>query len=226
MDWPALLALALLDSVNPSAIVVSLILLARPKGGLLVLPYAAGIFATYLVAGVALVSGFELAGAWISQAFDHPVVMLAELLFGLFLLKISWKSPEESPSASSSTPARDTYGGKSLVGLFLLGVAVTGAELPTALPYLAATGFLGTSELTGPAILLRLVVYCLIFIAPPLLLAAGQVLLGKRAGPRYERLRVRLQRAAHETLLWIFALVGFGLAVDGGTRIADRWGLF
>ena len=44
VDLTALLLLALVDSVNPSALVVTLMLLARPGGARAVVPYVAGIY--------------------------------------------------------------------------------------------------------------------------------------------------------------------------------------
>lgn len=133
MDWPALLLLALIDSVNPSALVVTLLLLARPKGAVAVLPYALGIFVTYFATGLVLVSGFDLAGDALGSAMEHPIALVIELLLGLVLFSISWKAPKEAPAAEGQRE----LGRKSLAGLFLLGATVTAAELPTALPYLA-----------------------------------------------------------------------------------------
>jgi cytochrome c biogenesis protein CcdA len=217
MDWYSLLLVALLDSVNPSALVVTLLLLARPKGARAVLPYVLGIFVTYFAMGLALVSGFDLASDALKRALEHPIARAAELLIGLTLLVVTWRTPKESPVAERQR----TLGRKSLAGLFLLGATVTAAELPTALPYLAATGLMGTSDLGRLDVLVQLTVYCTVFVSPPLLLAAVQVVLGERAGPRYERLRKWLHRTARETLLWLFAILGFILAVHGAVELGN-----
>lgn len=218
MDWPALLALALLDSVNPSALVVTLILLARPGGARAVLPYVLGIYASYLAAGALLVSGIDLASEGLGDWLEHPVTYAIQTLIGLVLFTIAWRAPKEAPPRDHEKRIRAS----SLAALFVLGAAVTIAEIPTALPYLAATGILGTSDLAPTGIAVRLATYCAIFVAPPLLLTAGQVVLGERAGPRYATLRRKLERGAREALLWLFGIVGFSLAANGVLMLVLR----
>ncbi|MFT4646800.1 MAG: cytochrome c biogenesis protein CcdA [Glaciecola sp.] len=217
LGWSALLLIALLDSVNPSALIVTLMLLARPKGASAVLPYVLGIFVTYFAMGLALVSGFDFEGDALERALEHPIALVAELLIGLTLLVVTWRAPKQSQVAERQR----TLGRKSLAGLFLLGATATATELPTALPYLAATGLMGTSDLGRLDVLVQLAVYCTIFVSPPLLLAAVQALLGGRAGPRYERLRKWLYRTARETLLWLVGILGFFLAVHGAVELGS-----
>ena len=59
MEYAALLALAVADSVNPSAIVVALYLLTRPGPAPQVLTYIGAIFLTYFTLGL-LLSGVSL----------------------------------------------------------------------------------------------------------------------------------------------------------------------
>ena len=80
---------------------------------------------------------------------------------------------------------------------------------------------IGTSDSSRLEVFVQLAVYCAIFVSPPLLLAAFQVVLGDRAGPRYERLRGWLQRTARETLLWLFGALGFVLIVHAEVELAS-----
>ena len=53
------LALAVVDSINPSAIVVTLYLLSRERAATQVTVYIAAIFLTYLTLGVAVMAGID-----------------------------------------------------------------------------------------------------------------------------------------------------------------------
>jgi len=55
----SLLALALVDSINPSAIVVTLYLLGRQRVPAQVVVYVAAIFVTYLTLGAMMMSGID-----------------------------------------------------------------------------------------------------------------------------------------------------------------------
>ncbi|MEL6428326.1 MAG: GAP family protein [Planctomycetota bacterium] len=219
MDLTALLLLALVDSVNPSSLVVTLMLLARPGGTRAALPYVAGIYVSYLALGGVLVGGTDLAFERWGAHLEHPAAFVVESLLGLTLFVIAVRAPKEAPP-----PAERSLGRGTLGALFLLGATITAAELPTALPYLAATGLLGASDLGPAQVAAHLAIYCAIFVAPPLLLVMVQVVLGQRAaGPRFERLREKLRRGARETMLWLFGIVGFSLMTHGATELVFRF---
>jgi hypothetical protein len=148
---PAIVGLAALDSVNPSALLATVALLLRGRPARpLVAVYVAAVLVTYFAIGLALT----------------------------------------------------------------LGVAVTALELPTALPYLGAVGAITRADLAVTDWLPLLVTYNLIFVLPPLLLLAGHVVLGERAGGLLERLRDRMGGTGTEALLWVLGLVGFFLLAD------------
>ena len=99
------------------------------------------------------------------------------------------------------------------MAFFAVGMAVTVLELPTALPYLGAVGAVIRADLPVTEWLPLLVLYNLIFVLPPLLLA-GLLALGKRADVTLGRLRDRLGGAAREGFLWLLGLIGFFLLAD------------
>lgn len=211
---PSLLLLALLDSLNPSALVVALWLLSRPQPAPRLLAYVAGILASYLTLGVAMMLGFTALSERLGQALDHPVALTVQGLLGAALLVYAILAPATAHAAHEpNLPAT----GK-LLGFVVLGMAVTAAELVTALPYFAAIALMIGAEL-GPAQWLPLLVgYDLIFVAPPLLLLGLHALLGHRTDERFARWRERLRRGAREATLWIFALAGVALMGDAASR--------
>lgn len=211
---PSLFLLALLDSLNPSALVVALWLLSRPQPAARLLPYVAGIVATYLSLGIAMMLGFTALSERLGQALDHPVALIVQGLLGAALLVYAIFAPSTAYAAPEpKLPAT----GKRL-GFFLLGMAVTAAELVTALPYFAAIALMIGDKLEPAQWLPLLLGYNLIFVAPPLLLLGLHAVQGHRTDERFARWRERLRRGAREATLWIFALVGVALMGDAATR--------
>ncbi len=211
----AVLALAVIDSINPSALVVTIYLLSQPGAVPRVLCYAAGILVSYLALGVALMLGvgtlFERFGA----AFDHPVAWGAQAVLGAGMLVFAIAAPKSS-AASTRAPPTPRIGG--LLGMVVLGATVTAVELVTALPYFAAIAIMVGADLSVTVWAPLLLVYNLIFIFPPLALLGLHVVLGPRLHARYGRWQARLQAGARETLLWIVAIVGVGLMFDAVAR--------
>ncbi|NZA27135.1 GAP family protein [Luteimonas sp. SJ-92] len=211
---PALLALALLDSLNPSALVVALWLLSRPQAAPRLLAYVTGILAAYLGLGIAMMLGFGALRDAIGDALDHPVALLVQGLLGAALLAYGIFAPK---SAHQAREPHAPAGGR-LAGYVALGMTVTAVELVTALPYFAAVALMLAADLAPLQWLPLLLAYNAIFVAPPLLLLALHALLGSRTDERFARWRQRLQRGAREAALWIFAIVGVALLGDAVSR--------
>ncbi len=202
-------ALALVDSINPSALVVTLHLLIRRAPKSVLLTYIGSVFITYLTFSVLLVIGFtalvDPLGALLETRGAN--IALALLGGGMLAYALFSKNPKTAP-----TPRPLAASSLSLSGVVLLGISVTVAELPTALPLLGATGLLSSANLGVAAWLPLILMYNLIFVLPPLALTFGYRLLGERSG---ERLQERLRRGARETMLWIFGIIGFYLLMQG-----------
>jgi hypothetical protein len=204
-----LLALALVDSVNPSAIVVTLYLLTAGRAPAQVAVYIAAIFLTYLGLGVTLMSGLDavlpslgtMMGSGRLAFIVHGVIGLAMLLYAILAPTTATRAPRVEPSAGS------------YAAVALAGVTVTIMELPTAVPYFGAIALLTTAGLPMARWLPLLILYNAIFVLPPVLLLVGHMIFGTRIDARYADIRERLQEGARETMLWIFGLVGGGLLV-------------
>ena len=201
-----LLALAVVDSINPSAIVVTLYLLSGGRRPAQIVVYVAAIFVTYLTLGVMMMSGIDALlpslgtiGSSRLGLIVQGVIGLAMLLYAIRAPTTVKRAPPVGPSASSNA------------ALALLGVTVTTMELPTAVPYFGAIALLTTADLPMMQWLPLLVLYNAIFVLPPVLLLVGHIVFGKRLDARYADIRERLQAGARETMLWIFGLVGGGL---------------
>jgi cytochrome c biogenesis protein CcdA len=214
-----LLALALVDSINPSAIVVTLYLLSRERMPAQVVVYVAAIFLTYLTLGSMMMLGIDALLPSLRTTGNSRLGFIVQGVIGLAMLLYAIRAPTTAKSASRVEPRASTY-----AALALLGVTVTAMELPTAVPYFGAIVLLTTADLPIARWLPLLVLYNAIFVLPPVLLLVGHIVFGRRLDPRYADLRERLQAGARETMLWIFGLVGGGLLVLSVVEYIARFG--
>ncbi len=213
----AFLALALVDSINPSAIVVTLYLLSRERVPAQVVVYVAAIFLTYLTLGAMMMLGIDALLPSVRTTGDGRLGFIVQGLIGLAMLLYAIRAPTTARSARRVEPSASTY-----AALALLGVTVTTMELPTAVPYFGAIALL--ADLPMERWLPLLVLYNAIFVLPPVLLLVGHIVFGGRLDARYADLRERLQAGARGTMLWIVGLVGGGLLVWSVVEYIARFG--
>jgi cytochrome c biogenesis protein CcdA len=214
----SLLTLSVVDSINPSAIVVTLYLLGRRRAPAQVVVYVGAIFVTYLTLGAMMMSGIGALLPSVRPLADGRFGLIVQSLIGLAMLVYAVRTPSSATSAPRVEPRAATY-----AALALLGVTVTAMELPTAVPYFGAIALLTAADLPMAQWLPLLAVYNTIFVLPPVLLLLGQITCGRRLDARYADLRERLQTGAHVTMLWIFGLVGGGLLVAGVVEYVARF---
>jgi cytochrome c biogenesis protein CcdA len=220
MTVAGVLALALVDSINPSAIVVTLWLLsvARERASVQIATYVAAIFVTYLLLGAMMVAGIGMVLPSFGDLLRRPAGLIVQSLVGLALLVYGLTASAPSgPARVVSRPSTRTY-----AALALLGVGVTVMELPTAIPYFAAIAIIVDAELPTRAWAPLLAVYNLIFVLPPLALLAGHLVFEERLAARYAALRLRLESNAKGIALWVAGLVGGWLLVTGTIELVAR----
>ena len=214
------LGLALLDSLNPSALAMTLYLLTTKDYTPKVLTYIAGIFATYLAVGLLLLLGLGTALSAPGDAAEHPIIYVLQGVLGAGLLLYALVDPNKGKPQQGPRLPRSL----GLGAIFLLGITITGVEVTTALPYLGAIGLLTNADLAPTQWLPLLLAYNLIFILPPTLLLIAYRLFGERLQARFDRYRETLSRGSRETWLWILGIVGFFLLADS-LRYFEFFGL-
>jgi len=215
MSTPGLLiavfGLALVDSVNPSALVVTTYLLSGRSPTRTVLAYVTGVFTSYLAIGVGLMLGLDVLLTFAGgEVLDSTLVYVVQGVAGGILLCYAIIAPDEAgPDSGSRVPET-----RSTVKLFALGVIVTVIEFSTALPYLGAIALLTEANLQPSQWLPILVGYNLVFVLPPVVLLGAFVMVGNRTEQRFDGLRARLQRHSRTTFLTVIGIVGFLLLAD------------
>ena len=220
MTIVGVLLLALVDSINPSAIVVTLYLLSTAGSGVLVrvIVYVSAIFVTYLLLGVMMVLGIESLLPSLGGLFRGRVGLVVQSLVGLALLiySLTASTNRQSSPVVARPPAR-TY-----AALVMLGISVTAMELPTAIPYFAAIALISEAGLPIRVWAPLLGVYNVIFVLPPIALLVGHLVLQRQLAESYAALRQRLESGARETMLWVAGLVGGWLFLTGMIELVAR----
>lgn len=207
---PAVLGLAVVDSLNPSAIAVTLYLVASGRDVVRrVATYIGAIYLTYLTIGLALVAGLDvLSATGAGDLLQDRRVYAAQLVLGAAALLYALCAPSQPRRRRT----REMPSGSSLPAVFVLGVAVSAAEFPTALPYLAAIAVITREALSPLQYVPVLLVYNAVLVLPPLLILL--TLRGPRSSARLDRWRDRLSSGSRTTFLTVLGLLGFVLLAD------------
>jgi cytochrome c biogenesis protein CcdA len=206
----ALLGIALVDSLNPSALVVTTLLLAGADPFRRSLAYIAGIAVTYYLVGVAVALGASNALSAAVESLQRPAVGFGiEAALGLLLVGFAVRTPRREDA-----PPR--VRGVSLPAAFLTGVTITAVESTTALPYIGALTALVRAEVPLGQTLVVLVAYNLVFVLPPLLLVAVQAVRPGQATVIVNRARGWLQVLDTRPARVLILLLGLLMLTDAG----------
>ena len=132
--------LALLDSLNPSAIAVTLYLILAGKSyASRVLAYVAGIFSADVSVGAFLMLGLDSVWGY----FDGPSTYVVQGVVGALLLGYAVFAPGNAGEEKKARRPRSW----SLGAVFMLGVTITFVEFSTAFPYLGAVAIMANANL-------------------------------------------------------------------------------
>ena len=226
----ALVALALLDSGSVGTFVLPVAMLLRPgpapvRRVVLHLGVVAG---CYAVAGaVVLAVGTAL---WRAVG-SAPAVPWVQLVVGLAAFAVSFAVDSGRRRRQGLPDRTETWLARadrlSSRGIAVLAATAVLVELATMVPYLAALGILGSAALPAPAAGAALVGYCLVMVAPALLLLAARAVLADRVAPLLRRLAAWTSRHGDSALGWGLGIGGFLLArhavaqLGGWQRVVD-----
>ena len=211
---------ALVDSINPCAIAVLLILLSSLlitkdrkqvlKVGLI---FCLGLFFAYFLVGLGLFSVFNFFELQKYTEYIHWIIGGFAIFLGLFNIKdFFWYGKGvsmEIPTSWRPTMRRFLKSITSPFGAFSAGFIIVLFELPcTGGPYLFTVGYLST--LSKVVIIPILVYYNLLFILP-LLVIIGLIYLGKSSVESARKWKDRNIRILH--LIAGLLLLGLGIWV-------------
>ena len=209
-----ILGLAIAESLNPSALVVTISLLSRPNPATKIAAYAAGIFAVFCSLGIGAVLGGEGVLTFFKELRDRRSAFAVQIPIGLALLMwAAWSLRRSATIDAPSALSKSADGPLWLI--FLAGIGVTMIEALTAFPYFGAIALLLDAGIPKRDAILAIIAFNLLFITPPLLLLWITSTLGRRAPAFLDRLRAVIEREGRAVMLWLFIAVGIYLTLDG-----------
>jgi cytochrome c biogenesis protein CcdA len=185
----SLVAIAALDSLNPTAVALQIYLLSTPKPIARSIAFIAGVFLAYWTAGLLVILGAsKLMATVIGDAgfsFPEPHIYTIQFLIGLALSIAGFNLKTSASEDRGKRPKNLT-----LNRTFLLGMTMTILEFPTALPYLAAIEQIAKAKLDLLTIMNILGLYNLIFVMPLIILVCIYVIFHQQSAillPRINR---------------------------------------
>lgn len=229
VSYLTLAGLALLDSTSFGTLVLPVLaLLAHARVGRRVVAHLAVMAVFYWLLGVALLLGGQQAlaslGGWPDWT-RHPatwvaggiaLVGLSYVLDGTVALPGPWAERARRSKEWMRHALGPDAGARTVAGIALAAGLVEAASM---LPYLGALGMLLGSDLPTVGRLGTLAAYCLVMVAPGLLLVAARTALGRRADGPLGRIGSWLDRRAGTEMAWVVGIIGVVLALNGAARL-------
>lgn len=197
----AVLGLALLDTLSPTVIGITLyVLLARPRRvGALLGVYLGSVAIAYFALGALLMLGL---GA-VVPLVDDTVWAWGQAVLGAALIVGSYFIPDKNPERASLRARSFT-----VRSMLLLGLGTWLFEFATAVPYFGAIGIMTSADLPAVQWSPLLGVYVTIMVIPGILLVVAWTALGERLRERFERWQDKLSSGSRTLLSWIVWIAG------------------
>lgn len=214
-----LAVLALIDSTSFGTLLIPIWLLLHPgpvRPGRM-LAFLGTVAAFYFVVGLAIALGAREFLPAIKEVLDTRAASRVQLVIGVALFFLSFRVGKGRGGGRLRRwreRALTGGGAGSLIGLALTAAAV---EVTTMLPYLAAIGLITTAALPAAQVGAIMAGYCLVMIAPALLLLAVRLAVGRRIEPILTRIGDWMTNS--NTLGWVIGIIGFLLARDALARL-------
>lgn len=209
----SLVAIAALDSLNPTATAIQVFLLSTPKPIARSITFVIGVFTAYCTVGLLITLGLgEAIAALVNQvglALPGSILYGLQFLLGVVLLVIGWKFNSSNERKTERRPQKLT-----LTDTFVLGLAVTIWESPTALPYLAAIQQIMRANLGWLSIIAILGLYNLIFVFPLIVLLGIYIVLQGRSAALLYRINRAIEQWGPRILRVVLIVLGAALILD------------
>jgi len=205
-------ALGIADSINPITILVALYLGSTADPAPRLAGFVGGVFAVYLMGGLALLLG---PGELLAGALDGmklPGADAAALIGGVALMVAAialWR--RQSRLRAVQLPRALTQPGSA----FVLGAVVTALDLPTAFPYFGAIAVIVAADAPFAVQLLLLGMFNALYVLPLMLILAARIALGARARATMARGSAAVERLAAPLLAGAAGIVGVALVIRG-----------
>jgi cytochrome c biogenesis protein CcdA len=209
----SLMAIAALDSLNPTAIALQIYLLSIPKPIGRSIAFIVGVFSAYWTSGLLVILGLrKLIITAISNAdfsFSEPHLYTIQFLIGLVLLIAGVRLKTSTATDREKHPKKLTPN-----RTFLLGMAMTIVEFPTALPYLAAIEQIARAKLDLFTIMGFLGLYNLVFVSPLIMIVIIYIIFQQQSATLLHHINRSIAIWAPKILRFLMLVLGFLLISD------------
>jgi uncharacterized membrane protein len=208
-----LVAIAALDSLNPTAVALQIYLLSTPQPVARSISFILGVLLAYWTAGLFIILGLgqllSTAIAAVDFAKYEPHLYGIQLLLGVVLLVVGFTLK------TSTQPDRNKILKKlTAERTFLLGLAVTIWEFTTALPYLAALEQISRAKLDLVALISVLGLYNSIFVLPLIILLGIYLRFHQQSDGLLQRINRAIALWSPRILRVLLMAIGLVLVVD------------
>lgn len=205
----SLVAIAAIDSLNPTATAMQVYLLTTPKPVVRSIAFIAGIFLSYWTVGLLATFGFTQLITSALGALGGWVYVI-QFGLGITLLWVSYTLNPSNSNQSAKNQPRSLHPTRS----FLLGMSITLLEAPTALPYLAAIERLARANLSLPNLAVILGVYNLVFVVPLIGLLCLYITLQEKSAKLLRQVNQAIVQWSPKVLQILLFVMGTLLVAD------------
>jgi cytochrome c biogenesis protein CcdA len=205
----SIMALAVVDSLNPSLFVAQFYLITTPKPVARLLSYIAGIMLVNVAGGVLILGGMKTLIETVIASLSRDTIYAGQLLLGVIILGFGLWVKINRDTAAVHKP-------RSLlpVHTFLLGMVVMLNEITTALPYFLALEHLANAALSDLLTLMVLLLYNAVFSLPLFVFVALFVIFQRR-------FTAQLDRLTRAVGYWSPRVIKYGSLLFGGLILID-----
>lgn len=214
------ISIGIADSLNPTTIAPALYLATAERARGKVIEFTVGVFAVYLIGGLAIALG---PGELLLSLIPHPghhLSYILEIVAGVAMLTAAgflWSYRDRLRTREMITENRRESRSSAL-----LGATITAVELPTAFPYFAAIAAIVGSQQPIVNQIVVLVIFNVCFVAPLLGMIAVLTFAGPDAYAMLARWRQWLEAHWPVVLAVLALLAGLFVTLLGVTGIASR----
>ncbi|NJR52717.1 MAG: hypothetical protein HC780_27270 [Leptolyngbyaceae cyanobacterium CSU_1_3] len=213
-----LVAIAAIDSLNPTATAIQVYLLTTPKPVGRAIAFITGIFLAYWIVGVLATLGLARFVQWVFETHSEWISLI-QCILGIALLYVGWTLDS---SSNAHKLLKNKPNSLRPIHTFFLGMSVTFLEAPTAFPYLAAIQQIAQAKLSFSDLVGLLSIYNLVFVMPLIGLLGIYVAFQSKSTDLLKQINRAITTWSSKILRVLLLVTGTFLLVNGITSILGR----
>ncbi|NJK51759.1 MAG: hypothetical protein HC936_01355 [Leptolyngbyaceae cyanobacterium SU_3_3] len=213
-----LVAIAAVDSLNPTATALQVYLLTTPKPVGRSISFITGIFVAYWTVGLLATLGLARFIQWVFETHSEWMSLI-QCILGMALLYVGWIL---NSSSKAYQPLKNKPNSLQPIHTFFLGMSVTLLEAPTAFPYIAAIERIAQAKLSLSDLAELLSLYNLVFVMPLIGLLGIYVTFQSRSTELLQRINQAITKWSPKILRVLLLVTGSVLLASGIMSILVR----